>query len=349
MLPQGAAKPIENAFHIACRIQNSAYGWPDMPRNLLMVSSCTEPYSTPTCQFVYVGETNNFERRKAEHLRPPRERKTRHKPGSIKAWLKDAHHAGVAPKFVILEVTETEEQSRLSELVWVEKLAEVENWAIQQHVPCYRESMSHFCTEADLTSGFTAAQALAQHVCGADRERLDGERGGLAAAGTGKDAGIGDVEVAPAVAAAARVDHRVVEITAHPAGAEHVSRGEVVVVAVFLENFLDSRCLQDGARLIAHEGDAADLAILEPAVNARERHSRSILALRIEVNEGTVVGQAFGDAGDCERMAEHLAHACFVRTSESTDHPGRIGDRADQIGLSGADREAAAAKRKVSM
>ena len=77
-----------------------------------------------TCQFVYVGETNNFKRRKAEHLRPPRERKTRHKPGSIKAWLKDAHHAGVTPKFVILDITETEEQSRLSELVWVEKLAD---------------------------------------------------------------------------------------------------------------------------------------------------------------------------------------------------------------------------------
>lgn len=47
-----------------------------------------------TCQFVYVGETNNFERRKAEHLRPPRERKTPHKPGSIKVWVEKLAEAG---------------------------------------------------------------------------------------------------------------------------------------------------------------------------------------------------------------------------------------------------------------
>jgi len=72
---------------------------------------------------IYVGQTNNFERRQAEHLKPPRTRKTTHPKGSIKSWLARAHRAGVSPLFMILEVVETEEQSLLSESHWIEKLA----------------------------------------------------------------------------------------------------------------------------------------------------------------------------------------------------------------------------------
>lgn len=77
-----------------------------------------------TKHFVYVGQTNNFERRKTEHLKPPRTRTTRHPKGSIKAWLAQAHRAGIVPIFIILEIVETEEQSLLSESNWVEKLAQ---------------------------------------------------------------------------------------------------------------------------------------------------------------------------------------------------------------------------------
>lgn len=67
----------------------------------------------------------DFPRRKSEHLKKSRVRKTRHPRGSVKAWLAEAERAGVVPGFVVLEVVETEEQSLLSESNWVEKLAAI--------------------------------------------------------------------------------------------------------------------------------------------------------------------------------------------------------------------------------
>lgn len=67
----------------------------------------------------------DFPRRKSEHLKRSRTRKTRHPKGSVKAWLAEAERAGVVPGFVLLEVVETEEQSLLSESNWVEKLAAI--------------------------------------------------------------------------------------------------------------------------------------------------------------------------------------------------------------------------------
>lgn len=75
--------------------------------------------------FVYVGQTVDFDRRRAEHLKRARTRKTRHPRGSIKAWLAQAEKNGVVPAFIILELVETEEQSLLSESNWVEKLAAI--------------------------------------------------------------------------------------------------------------------------------------------------------------------------------------------------------------------------------
>lgn len=77
--------------------------------------------------FVYVGQSVDFPRRKAEHLKKSRTRRTRHPKGSIKAWLADAEACGVVPDFVVLEVVETEEQSLLSESNWVEKLAAIDH------------------------------------------------------------------------------------------------------------------------------------------------------------------------------------------------------------------------------
>ncbi|MEM6538860.1 MAG: GIY-YIG nuclease family protein [Pseudomonadota bacterium] len=75
--------------------------------------------------FIYVGQSVDFERRKAEHLKRSRTRKTKHPKGTIKAWLAEAERAGITPQFVILDVVETEEQSLLSESNWVEKLAAI--------------------------------------------------------------------------------------------------------------------------------------------------------------------------------------------------------------------------------
>lgn len=76
-----------------------------------------------TKHFVYVGQSVDFARRKAEHLKRSRTRKTKHPKGSIKAWLIQAERAKITPQFVVLDVVETEEQSLLSECNWVEKLA----------------------------------------------------------------------------------------------------------------------------------------------------------------------------------------------------------------------------------
>lgn len=75
--------------------------------------------------FIYIGQTNDFDRRKSEHLKPPRTKKTKHPKGSIKTWLAQAHALKITPLFIILEVVEREEQSLLSECNWVEKLAQV--------------------------------------------------------------------------------------------------------------------------------------------------------------------------------------------------------------------------------
>lgn len=75
--------------------------------------------------FIYIGQTNNFDRRKSEHLKPPRVKKTKHPKGSVKTWLADAHAAKITPQFIILEAVETEEESLLSECKWVEKLSQI--------------------------------------------------------------------------------------------------------------------------------------------------------------------------------------------------------------------------------
>ena len=75
--------------------------------------------------FIYIAQTNNFDRRRTEHLKPPRVKKTRHPKGSIKTWLAATHPAKITPQFVILETVETEEKSLLSECKWVENIAAI--------------------------------------------------------------------------------------------------------------------------------------------------------------------------------------------------------------------------------
>lgn len=73
---------------------------------------------------IYVGQTNNFERRKGDHLTTHRERKASPK-GSLQHWLKVSHKAKITPEFIILEVVETESESLKSETKWVEKIAAI--------------------------------------------------------------------------------------------------------------------------------------------------------------------------------------------------------------------------------
>lgn len=73
--------------------------------------------------FVYVGQTNNLERRQNEHLMAHRER-GRPKKGSLQQWLKRLNRAGGTPVFITLEVVDTEAASLASELEWIQKLGE---------------------------------------------------------------------------------------------------------------------------------------------------------------------------------------------------------------------------------
>src|SRR5436190_1754443 len=76
-------------------------------------------------------------------------------------------------------------------------------------------------------------------------QRLGRERRRLAPARAREHAGVRQVQVAQAVAAPGRVDHRARRIAPHPAGAEHVRRAELVVGAVLLDQLLSTRRRQD--------------------------------------------------------------------------------------------------------
>lgn len=71
--------------------------------------------------FVYVGQTNNYELRRQQHLKAHRQRKA--KPGSLQHWLKALHAEKHEPVFTLLEIVETEAESLESENKWVEKIA----------------------------------------------------------------------------------------------------------------------------------------------------------------------------------------------------------------------------------
>ncbi|MEL6826612.1 MAG: GIY-YIG nuclease family protein [Pseudomonadota bacterium] len=72
---------------------------------------------------VYVGQTKNFEQRKSDHLTTHRERK-KHPPGSREFYLKALHKARLEPRFMVLEVVETESESLKSETKWIQKYSE---------------------------------------------------------------------------------------------------------------------------------------------------------------------------------------------------------------------------------
>lgn len=75
-------------------------------------------------QFVYVGQTKNFERRREQHLSAHRLRE-RLKKDDIRYWLRRTLKAKLDPIFIILDdYTETEEASIASEREWVQRLAE---------------------------------------------------------------------------------------------------------------------------------------------------------------------------------------------------------------------------------
>ena len=73
-------------------------------------------------RFVYVGQSGSFAKRIASHLRARPERPPpRFRP--IRAWIWDAVNAGNIPRFQVLDVCDTKEQSLASEALWVERLA----------------------------------------------------------------------------------------------------------------------------------------------------------------------------------------------------------------------------------
>jgi hypothetical protein len=67
---------------------------------------------------------------------------------------------------------------------------------------------------------FSRVSAACHSLGGARRERLNGERGRLAAAGGRKYAGIGDPQIAPTMASSEGIDDPACGIIAHAAGAE---------------------------------------------------------------------------------------------------------------------------------
>ena len=77
-----------------------------------------------TKHFVYVGQTSDFEKRRRQHLTTHRQKKTRHKKGSLQAWLVQAHAAKITPVFIVLDLVETEALSLDSETHWIEKLSQ---------------------------------------------------------------------------------------------------------------------------------------------------------------------------------------------------------------------------------
>lgn len=73
---------------------------------------------------VYVGETNDFDRRKRQHLTAHRLRKSPPKD-SVKSWLIRQHKKGQDPIILALEHTATNELSLASESRWVELFADI--------------------------------------------------------------------------------------------------------------------------------------------------------------------------------------------------------------------------------
>lgn len=74
---------------------------------------------------VYVGQTNDFFRRREEHLTKWRELKRAPKKGSVQEWLKQTDAAKIKPIFMVLEVVEMEGESLTSESKWIEKFASI--------------------------------------------------------------------------------------------------------------------------------------------------------------------------------------------------------------------------------
>ena len=75
---------------------------------------------------VYVGQTSDFAKRRRQHETTFR-LKSRQRSGSLKRWLQDLHKAKSKPKFLVLEVVETEAESIDSENKWVEKFAAIDH------------------------------------------------------------------------------------------------------------------------------------------------------------------------------------------------------------------------------
>ena len=80
-------------------------------------------------------------------------------------------------------------------------------------------------------------------------KRLNGEGRRLAASGAGKDAGIGDDQVPPSMAAAVRVDNRSFRVIAYAASPEDMGRLEGIVNAVLLEKVAGAGSIYNLPRL----------------------------------------------------------------------------------------------------
>lgn len=73
--------------------------------------------------FVYIGQTSNFEFRKAKHMDALNRPRPRIESTNIRTWMHDTLAAGIVPLFIVLETVDTQEKSLQSEAEWVARLA----------------------------------------------------------------------------------------------------------------------------------------------------------------------------------------------------------------------------------
>src|SRR6185436_860950 len=114
------------------------------------------------------------------------------------------------------------------------------------------------------------------------RQGFDRQRGGLPATGTGKDTGIGNKQIAPAMAPPVTIDYRLLRIVAHPAGAKHVGGVEEIIGAVFLKDVFHPRREQYVPRGLGHEFQAAELHVTQITIDTGQWDTELIPLLRIK-------------------------------------------------------------------
>src|SRR3981081_37 len=156
---------------------------------------------------------------------------------------------------------------------------------------------------------------------GAQRKRLNGERGRLAAAGGRKHAGIGDPQIAPAMASSEAIDHRACGIIAHAAGAEDMSCDEPVPARIVLIDPFRAACREQLLRLAGHETKARDVGLGKDGSDARQRHTEAIARFRIEIDPAIAIWQPFANRPDVQPVAPETTHRLRMGAAPARNRP----------------------------